>query len=63
MMSQYDVVIILPGRNPIIGETTTVLAQAKKRLKYEMKIGDGRIVDIVKDGGLIMSSHPERLVS
>jgi len=60
-MKKYDVVIIVKGRNPIIGESTGSLAQARKRLKYEQRIGDGRIVDIVRGGELIESTDPKRL--
>ena len=57
-MAVYDVVIKIKGRT-IIGETTHSLAQARKRFRWEQQRNDGRIVEIVKDGGLIESTDPE----
>ncbi|MCJ7805169.1 hypothetical protein MUP46_00810 [Patescibacteria group bacterium] len=48
-MAKYDVVITTTDGRRITGETTYSLKQAEKRLKFEQQIGDGRIVDIVKD--------------
>lgn len=53
----YSVIIQCPGRNPITGETTYRLSSAKKRLRYESQINDGRIVDIVTVNGVIIASN------
>ncbi len=58
----YSVLIQCKGCNPIVGETTYRLAQARKRLQYESQINDGRIVDIMTAQGIIIASNiPERL--
>lgn len=58
----YSVMVWCKGRNPIVGETTYRLSQAKKRLRFESQQNDGRIVDIVTANGVIIASNlPERV--
>lgn len=58
----YSVMVWCKGRNPIVGETTYRLSQARKRLRYESSQNDGRIVDIVTAGGVIIESNiPDRV--